>query len=192
MTIPPAYPGYWGNPPFSPPPPPRRRGSTVLLIAVPIVLALGLIAAVAFAGVQVMRNIGRPSGTAPVAAADWQPYVDAGETVAKNLTTIDYRTVDRDVQRVLDSSTGPFHSDFAARSRDFVQTVRDSQSASRGTVNGAGIESMDADGARVLVAVRVETTNGGSANPEPKSWRLRITVVESEFGFKASVVEFVS
>jgi uncharacterized membrane protein len=164
----------------------------VLLVAVPVVLTLGLIAAVAFAGVHVMRNITRSAVTAPAGEADWQPFVDAGETTVKNLTTIDYRTVERDVARVLDSSTGSFHADFDARSRDFIQTVRDSKSVSRGTITGAGIESMDADGADVLVAASVETGKAGAATPESRSWRLRITVVEAEFGFKASAVELLS
>ncbi|MGA5463952.1 mammalian cell entry protein [Mycobacterium sp. NPDC050041] len=186
MTTPPAYPGHRGHPP-----PPARRGSMALVLAVPVVLTVALIAAITFAGVQ-GRKINPVATKAPVAEADWKPYVDAGETVAKNLATIDYRTADRDVQRVLDSSTGSFHADFAKRSREFVETVRTSQSVSTGTVGGAGIESLDPDGAKVLVAVSVETENMGRAGATPRSWRLRITVVESEAGFKASDVEFVS
>jgi hypothetical protein len=163
----------------------------VLFFAVPVVLTVILITAITFAGLQ-RQEISPAAIKAPIAETDWKPYVDAGETVAENLTTIDYRTADRDVQRVLDSATGPFHADFAKRSRDFVDTVRTSESVSTGTVNGAGIESLDADGARVLVAVSVETVTKDSAGTAPRSWRLRITVVESESGFKASDVEFVS
>jgi hypothetical protein len=186
MTTPSADPGHWGHAP-----PPEPRGPTVLFVAVPVVLTIVLIAAITFAGLQ-RQEINPVAIKAPISEADWKPYVDAGETVAENLSTIDYRTADRDVQRVLDSSTGPFHADFAERSRDFVDTVRTSESVSTGTVNGAGIESLDADGARVLVAVSVETVTKDSAGAAPRSWRLRITVVESDSGFKASDVEFVS
>ncbi|MDO3637115.1 mammalian cell entry protein [Mycolicibacterium arseniciresistens] len=186
MTTPPTHPGHWGHPPAG-----ERRGPTVLFFAVPVVLSIVLIVAITFAGLQ-RRDIDPVAIKAPVAEADWKPYVDAGETVAENLTTIDYRTADRDVRRVLDSSTGLFHADFAKRSRDFVDTVRTSESVSTGTVNGAGIESLDADGARVLVAVTVETVTKDSGGAAPRSWRLRITVVESDSALKASDVEFVS
>ncbi|MDT5367363.1 MAG: hypothetical protein QOC62_1794 [Mycobacterium sp.] len=154
---------------------------------VPALLAILLVAAAAFATIEAVRTNRLASHTVPA----WQPYVDAAKTTAVSLTTINYQTVDADVQRILDNSTGAFHDDFSNRSEAFKQTSRDAQSVSSGTVNGAGLESLDGTQARVLVAVRVKTTNAANPNPEPKSWRMRISVDKIGQSYKASNVEFV-
>lgn len=187
MTMPPPYPS--GPPPWGPPPAPQSRRTAVLVaaIAIPVVLAIVLVASLAFAGVPVVRN---HQEAATPETVDWEPYVDAGKAAAQNLTTIDYRTVDQDIQRILDMSTGTFHDDFESRSDEFSDTVRESQSVSEGAIAGVGLESLRTDQAGVLVAIAVKTTNGGAAQ-QPKSWRIRVTVDKVGDGYKASNVEFV-
>jgi hypothetical protein len=160
----------------------------VAAIAIPVVLAIVLVASLAFAGVQVVRN--HQEAAATPETVDWEPYVDAGKAAAQNLTTIDYRTVDQDIQRILDMSTGTFHDDFESRSDEFSDTVPESQSVSEGAIAGVGLESLRTDQAGVLVAIAVKTTNGGAAQ-QPKSWRIRVTVDKVGDGYKASNVEFV-
>jgi len=48
--------------------------------------------------------------------------------LAPALTTVEYRTVDRDVQPILDNATGAFYDDFTGRSAEFTQVVLDSKS----------------------------------------------------------------
>lgn len=168
------------------PPQPRRkrmRAATLL----PAVLAILLVAAAAFAAITTVRANKIAGATVP----DWQPYVDAGKTSAQLLTTIDHRSADSDVQRILDNATGTFYDDFKKRSAPFIQTVREAQSTSTGTVSGAGLESLDGMQARVLVAVTVKTSNAEKPNQEPRSWRMRITVDKVGDSYKTSNVEFV-
>ncbi len=117
--------------------------------------------------------------------------VDAGREGAVALTSIDHNHVDRDVQRILDSSTGPFREDFARRAESLKSAARTAQSISVGTVREAGLESVDGDTARVLVALTVMTSNRGAPERQPKSWRTRVTVTRTEDGFRVAAVEFV-
>jgi len=117
--------------------------------------------------------------------------VSAGRDGVLALTTIDHNDVDRDVQRILDSSTGAFRDDFARRGDSLKAAARTARSTSVGTVREAGLESVDGDSAQVLVALTVMTSNRGAAERQPKSWRTRVTVTKTDGGFKVAGVEFV-
>jgi Mce-associated membrane protein len=118
-------------------------------------------------------------------------FLAAARQGALNLTTISYTEVDADIKRILDSATGTFHDDFQKRSQPFVDVVKQSQSKSQGTITEAGLESMQGDNARALVAVTVVTSNAGAAQQEPRSWRMRIDVQKVAEGAKVSNVEFI-
>lgn len=118
-------------------------------------------------------------------------FVEVARQSALNLTTISYAEADADVQRILDSATGRFYDDFQQRSKPFVEIVRQAQSKSVGTITGAGLESVDGDKARVLVAVHVTTSNVGAADQPPRAWRMRIDVQKVGDGAKVFNVEFV-
>lgn len=116
--------------------------------------------------------------------------VEAARQGALNLTTIDYANVDADVQRILDSATGEFRRDFDQRSQPFIDVVRQAQSKTEGTVTAAGLESIEGDHGRVLVAVSVKTISG-EADAEPRRWRLRVDVQMDGDQVKVSNVQFV-
>jgi Mce-associated membrane protein len=88
-------------------------------------------------------------------------------------------------------ATGSFYDDWKSRSGEFVHKVIDAKSVSTGTVAGAGLESLNSDRATVLVAVSVKTSLSGQPSAEPKRWRMRITVVKTNDGYKVSNVELV-
>jgi Mce-associated membrane protein len=118
-------------------------------------------------------------------------FVEVGRQAALNLTTINYTEVDADAQRILASATGGFYDDFSKRSQPFVDVVKHAQSKSEGTVTAAGLESQSGDRAQVFVAVTVKTTNAGSAEQEPRAWRMRISVEKVNDAAKVSNVVFV-
>ncbi|GAT08279.1 Mce protein [Mycolicibacterium novocastrense] len=119
-------------------------------------------------------------------------FLQVGRQGALNLTTISHEHAEQDVQRVLDSSTGTFYDDFQARAQPFIEVVKQAQSKSEGTISEAGIESLNGDEAKVLVAVTVNTTNAGAPEQAPRSWRMRISVQKTgEDEAKISNVEFV-
>jgi Mce-associated membrane protein len=107
------------------------------------------------------------------------------------LTSIDHDRVDDGVQRILDASTGGFRDDFAQRAEPFKDAARKAQSTSVGTVSEAGVESVDGEQGRVLVALTVMTSNRGVPEQQPKAWRTRVTVTKDDGRFKVAAVEFV-
>ncbi|HTI77353.1 MAG TPA: Mce protein [Mycobacterium sp.] len=120
-------------------------------------------------------------------------FLSVGRQGALNLTTIDWQHADADVQRILDSATGTFYDDFQKRAQPFVEVVKQAQSKSEGTIAEAGIEpdTITNDGAQVLVAVAVKTSNAGAPDQAPRAWRMRITVQKIGDEAKVSNVEFV-
>ncbi|HEY0225380.1 MAG TPA: hypothetical protein VGC05_03085, partial [Mycobacterium sp.] len=120
-----------------------------------------------------------------------QVCLQAARQGALNLTTIDYREVNADIQRILDSTTGAFHNDFSQRSEPFIDTVKQAQSTSVGTITAAGLESMTDREAQVLVAVSVKSSLAGVQQAQPRAWRMRINVETVGDEMKVSNVAFV-
>lgn len=119
-------------------------------------------------------------------------FLQVGRQAAINLTTIDYTEVDKDVNRILESATDVFYDDFSKRSQPFADVVKKTQSKSVGEVTAAGLESEDNDQAQVLVAVTVKSSNAGMAEPQPRLWRMRISVKKTgDDEAKVSNVDFV-
>jgi Mce-associated membrane protein len=118
-------------------------------------------------------------------------FLQVGRQAALDLTTISAANADTDVARILDSSTGTFHDDWAQRAPSFVTVVKKAQSKSEGTVTAAGLESLEPDRARVLVAVAVKTSTVDAPEQKPRAWRMRIDVQRVGDGTKVTNVEFV-
>ena len=118
-------------------------------------------------------------------------FLEVGRQGALNLTTIDWQEADADVQRILDAATGTFYDDFQKRAQPFVEVVKQAQSKSVGTIAEAGLESESNDGAQVLVAVMVKTSNAGAPDQQPRAWRMRIFVQKVGDDAKVSNVVFV-
>jgi len=119
-------------------------------------------------------------------------FLEVGRQGALNLTTISSDHVDADIQRVLDSATGTFYDDFQKRSPALAEFVKKAQTKAQGTVTESGLESIDADSARVLVAVSVKVSNAGAAEQDPRNWRMRIDLRRQGDTIKVANVGFVA
>ncbi len=151
---------------------------------------LGVVSVVALAGL--CGWLGFRTYQSHKAADERNLFLQVGRQAALNLTTIDFEHADEDVQRVLDSSTGTFYDDFQARAQPFKEVVKQAKSKSVGTIAEAGVEKINEDGADVLVAVTVKTSNAGAAEQEPRAWRMRITVQKVGDEAKVANVRFVA
>jgi hypothetical protein len=185
-NAPPTCPQF--TPGYPPPPGPPRKSQALLVaaIAIPAVLALVLLGATGFAVSQFVRSAPAASTTDP----QWQPYVDAARDFAATVSSVSAESVDADIQRVLDGSTGAFHDDFQKQADAFKQVVVTSGSTSRGTVSASGLESFTAGQAVVLVSVSTSTSTHATG-PQNRAQRLVLTVVETAGSYKVSKVEFV-
>ncbi|HTY33436.1 Mce protein [Mycobacterium sp.] len=164
--------------------PAGRRMSPVRLATL-----LGILAVVALGGV--VGWLGFQTYQLRQEQQQRELFLRVGRQGAVNLTTIDWQNVNHDIQRILDSATGPFYDDFSKRSQPFIDVVKKVQSKSVGTVTEAGLESVSAHEARVLVAVSVKTSNLGAEDQPPRAWRMRIDVQKVDDGAKVSNVLFV-
>jgi Mce-associated membrane protein len=154
-----------------------------------IAAALGMTVCVVMAGL--VGSLGFRAYQSHRADEQRKVFLQVGRQAALNLTTIDFQEADTDVQRILDSATGTFHDDFEKRVQPFIDTVKQAQSKSVGTVTEAGLESESDNNAQVLVAVAVKTSNVGVAEQQPRAWRMRISVQKVGDQAKVSNVEFV-
>lgn len=119
-------------------------------------------------------------------------FLDAANIAAIDLTTLDHITADADIARIVESASGKFRTDFEARSAPLVDAMTAAKSTSVGTVVASGVESLQGNTARVIVAVRVSTaTETGGEQPE-HGWRMRISIEEFGDQYKIADVEFVS
>ncbi|MGE2836892.1 mammalian cell entry protein [Mycobacterium sp. SMC-4] len=124
-------------------------------------------------------------------AAEQSQFLEAARQGAVNLTTIGHATVDADVKRIIDSSTGVFREDFEKRAVPFAEVVKQAQSVSEGSVTSAALETREGDTARVLVVMSVKMSSAGAPQQEPQIWRMRVGVQRSDGATRVSDVEFV-
>jgi Mce-associated membrane protein len=127
-----------------------------------------------------------------LAAQQRELFLQTARQAAVNLTTISYAHADQDVARILDSATGSFQDTFRDRAQSFIDVVKKAQSESEGTVTAAGLESVDADRAQVIVALSVKTSNAGVPEQQPRGWRMRLSVQKMGDTAKVSDVQFVA
>lgn len=156
----------------------ERRRSTVTIVVLSLLLALTLAAGYFDHRARARDQFGREA-----LAAATQGLV--------SLTSVDHQQVDADVQRILDSSTGAFRDDFERRAQSFADAARTARSVSVGTVTEAGVQSLEGDSGRVLVAMTVMTSNAGVPERTPRAWRTVVTVTDTDEGMKVSKVEFI-
>jgi Mce-associated membrane protein len=160
-----------------------RRSPVRLATVLALVLIVALTALAGWLGFQMHQS--------QQAQEQREVLVRVARQGAVNLTTIDWQQADSDVQRILDSATGTFYDDFSHRSKPFIDVVKKAQSKSVGTVTDAGLESQSGNEAQVLVTVSVNTSSLAGAEPDPRHWRMRITVQKAGNDVKVSKVAFV-
>lgn len=161
--------------------PARRRG--VLLTAAFVVVVLALVAAGTY------LFVGLRASNADDARAE--RFVQTARQTVLNLTTIHPDSAQADVDRLLAGASGDFKAEFEGREGPFVEVVQQAQVDSNGEIIEAGIESSADDYAEVLVAARAMVQNSDAEEPQPRDFRLRVRVVDTDGVMTASRVEFV-
>ncbi|ARG55503.1 mammalian cell entry protein [Mycobacterium kansasii] len=167
--------------------PPSGLGTARPAVLAMLVVVLGLAGLVAFLGYRVHQS----QQTEQQTEQQSRLFLQAGRQGALNLTTIDFRQANADVQRILDGAMGQLYDNFAKRSQPYIDVVVRTQSKSVGTVTEAALESQSGDQAQVLVAVTVKTSNIYAAQEESRAWRMRLWVRRGGAQAKVSNVEFV-
>jgi Mce-associated membrane protein len=167
----------------------KVKAATRAIFAVRVAIIAGLCIVVFLAALVGWLTV--KAHQADAAQHQRELFVQVGRQSAINLTTIDWRHADADVQRILDSGTGLFRDDFAKQSQSFIDVVKQSKSVTVGTVREAGVETETNDVAQILVAVIVKTSNAAAPQQDPRSWKLRVGLQKVGADVKIANVEFV-
>ncbi|NKQ51953.1 hypothetical protein HFP15_03550 [Amycolatopsis sp. K13G38] len=154
------------------------------LIGALLLVCAGLAVVAALAGSAVLRghndDVDRAAAT------------DAARTEVINVLTIDPKTVDADVQRIIDGSTGQFKNDFTSRKDVFTSVVKEQNVTSTGQVRAIGVESASDSQASVLVAATSSVTNSASSGqPQARDYRIRVQLQKEAGHWLAAQIEFV-
>ena len=118
-------------------------------------------------------------------------FLQAARQTVLNLTTVSAVSADADIARILDGATGAFRDDFASRSAAFASVVKQANVSTVGTITEAGVESLDGDRAKILVAATSKVSNSAGAQDEPRIWRLRLVLQRTQERILVSNVDFV-
>ncbi|MEV5560577.1 hypothetical protein AB0L44_43665 [Nonomuraea wenchangensis] len=98
-------------------------------------------------------------------AGDREAVLLAAGAHAKNLVSLDYRTVDADLQRILDTSTGPARAEYVATAAKLKTTTVESKVVQTGVLRAAGLVSLTGGKAKALAVADVEIHWDGSDSP---------------------------
>ncbi len=165
----------------------RGRSAPVLASRIAVAVAgLAIGASLVLSGLMLWQH----RSVAAREARDGQ-IVDAARASVTALLSIDHTRARADVQRVLELSTGAFRDDFAKSADDFVKTAESQQVVTVAKIKAVALESTDADGGVVLVAVDNEVSNSAGAKQDPRPFRMSVTVASDGGQFKMSSLEFV-
>ena len=108
-----------------------------------------------------------------------------------NLTTLDHRSVDRDLERVLAGATGTFKKEFAAGAKDLTDLVVENKAVSTGEVLEAGLVTADSDSARVLVVVDSTVSNAATGEEQVRHYRMQLDLARRGQRWLTSDLTFV-
>ncbi len=132
------------------------RPARILIAALSGVLAV-LVGTGVWIAAQAREEQGR--------AGDKQAALLAAGTHAKNLISLDYKTVDADIRRILDTSTGPARAEYEANAAKLKSTTVGNKVVQHGVLRATGLASMAGATAKVLVVADVEIRWEGSKSP---------------------------
>jgi Mce-associated membrane protein len=160
---------------------PRGRPSWVVALLGVVVVALVVGGALLFPRWQDAR--------AEQAGYDEVLRAATAEVIA--FTTLDYRDIDPAIDRVLSGATGDFKKQFEGSRKQLVALSKQNKSVSKGQVLRAGVVSMDADSARVIVVADSSVTNVNAPEAQPRHYRLQLDLVKQGDRWLTSGLEFV-
>ncbi|GAA4974266.1 Mce-associated membrane protein [Nonomuraea thailandensis] len=105
-------------------------------------------------------------------AGDKQAALQAAGIHARNLVSLDYKSVDTDMRRILDTSTGAARAEYEANAGKLRTTTVENKVVQHGVLRATGLVSITGTTARVLVVADVEIRwDGSDSSPQERFYR---------------------
>jgi Mce-associated membrane protein len=123
----------------------------------------------------------RGRATAQAAAGDREEALRAAGTYAVNLLSVSHRTVDEDLRRILDTSTGEARAENTRTAAAVKAATLKDKAVETGVLRSAAIDSIDGATAEVLVVADAVIRWEGDKKLAPEErfyrWRMRVAKV---------------
>ena len=161
----------------------RGSGFAPWVAAHVLVLAIGVVAVVAIVALVLSRvqvgNLQADSRSAAGVDGARTSALSAARTYAADIASYDYRRLNQDFGVVLAHSTPSFRKSFGKSSAELKSTLVKFHATAKATVVAAGVVSVSADHAVVLVFLEQTVTNSAQKSPTTDRSQVEITLVRS-------------
>lgn len=154
----------------------------VSLLALPVILAAGL---------WVWQH--REHQAADESRAEDRAAVTAATRETLAWASVDYRKADDYVTSVEAGATGDFLAQFQKSEPALRELLRTNKSVQVPSIpkDGAGLLERDGDQAQVLIALDATVTNKSTKTPQPRQYRLQVSLVKTGGEWLTSGLEFI-
>ncbi|WP_433464747.1 hypothetical protein ACQPZP_39350 [Spirillospora sp. CA-142024] len=160
----------------------RRRLPMVTAIALSVVV-VGLAIASGWLGVVSLRNKDEADQKAKATQSARQMGV--------NLMSLNSDTAQRDLDRIVNGTTGDFKNKLAGQSKAFMDQVTKAKAKSTVTDVDAALVSIDGDSAEVMVSLTGTVTNDKVQNGTPQGYRYQMDLTRVDGRWLVSGLEVV-
>ena len=138
-------------------------------------------------------TLSRKASDADDAVAQDRAALDAATRETLNWASVDYRKVDDFVSRVKKGATGTFLQQFTQSEQPLRRLIQQNRSVQVPTIpkDGAALLERRGSEARVLIVMDANVTNRSTTTPQPRQYRLQVTVTRVGGRWLTSNLEFV-
>lgn len=118
--------------------------------------------------------------------------VAAASAEARGLLSISATTSDEDVASLLEGATADFRSELESQAERLRTELSENDVVATGSIDSAAVSAFGGDSATVILAASGTVDNKQTAAPEPRNYRLKVTLVEEDGHWLVSGLEFVA
>ncbi|OLT25450.1 hypothetical protein BJF79_12825 [Actinomadura sp. CNU-125] len=158
------------------------KGSRAAVVVLSVLVA-GLLAGTGWLGFQAWQNDGD--------ADDWAQARQSARQMGVNLLTLDSKTGQQDLDRIVTGSTGDLKDELGSQSKVFLDQLNKTKAKSTVTDVEAAVVSIDGDSAEVMVSLNGTVTNEKVKNGVTRAYRYLMQMTKVDDRWLVSQLEMV-
>ncbi|MBE1531571.1 hypothetical protein [Actinomadura algeriensis] len=158
------------------------KGSRILVVVLSVAVA-GLLAGTGWLGFRVWQN--------DRDADDWAQVRQSARQMGVNLLTLDSKTGQQDLDRIVSGSTGDLKDELGSQSKVFLDQLNKTKAKSTVTDVEAAVVSIDDDSAEVMVSLNGTVTNEKVKNGVTRAYRYLMQMSKVDDRWLVSQLEMV-